>query len=68
MGSGWSTVVETSGVSLPDDARGMLAQLTRPVKGGRAITSALVSVLFTDDGRMLVGSVPTDRLVTLAGQ
>lgn len=68
LGSGWSTVVEVSGVELPEDAQGLLGQLTVPVEGGRAITSALVSVLFTDDGRMLVGSVPTDRLVTLASQ
>ena len=67
-GSGWSTVVEVSGVELPEDAQGLLGQLTKQVAGGRAITSALVSVLFTDDGRMLVGSVPTDRLVTLASQ
>ena len=68
LGSGWSTVVETSGVQLPESAEGMLGQLSRPVEGGRTITSALVSVLLTDDGRMLVGSVPPARLVELAGR
>ena len=68
LGSGWSTVVETSGVQLPESAEGMLGQLSTPVEGGRTITSALVSVLLTDDGRMLVGSVPPARLVELAGR
>ena len=68
LGSGWSTVVETSGVQLPESAEGMLGQLSTPVEGGRTITSALVSVLLTDDGRMLVGSVPPARLVELAAR
>jgi hypothetical protein len=68
LGSGWSTVVETSGVQLPEDAQGMLGQLSSPVEGGRTTTSALLSVLLTDDGRMLVGSVPPARLVELAGR
>ena len=68
LGSGWSTVVETSGVQLPEDAQGLLGQLSSPVEGGRTITSALLSVLLTDDGRMLVGSVPPARLVELAGR
>ena len=68
LGSGWSTVVETSGVQLPESAEGMLGQLSTPVEGGRTITSALLSVLLTDDGRMLVGSVPPARLVELAGR
>ena len=63
---GWSTVVETSGVQLPDSASGMLGQLTTPVEGGRTITSALLSVLLTDDGRMLVGAVPPAELERLA--
>ena len=66
LGEGWSTVVETSGVQVPEDAQGMLAQLSRPVEGGRTITSALLSVLLTDDGRMLVGSVPPAELERLA--
>jgi outer membrane lipoprotein-sorting protein len=66
LGSGWSTVVETSGVQLPESAQGLVGQLATPVEGGRAITSALLSVLLTDDGRMLVGAVPPADLVELA--
>ena len=68
LGEGWSTVVETSGVQLPESAQGLFGQLSTPAKGGRAITSALVSVLLTDDGRMLVGAVPTSELEALAAQ
>ena len=66
VGEGWSTVVETSGVELPESAQGMFDQLSTPAEGGRAITSALLSVLLTDDGRMLVGSVPPAELERLA--
>ena len=67
-GTGWSTVVETSGVQLPESAQGLFSQLSTPAEGGRAISSALLSVLLTDDGRMLVGAVPTSELEALAAQ
>ncbi len=41
----------------------MLDQLSQPVAGGRAISTALLSILLTDDGRVLVGAVPVDTLV-----
>ena len=65
-GSGWSTVVEMGGVELPEDAAGMLASLATPAEGGQAVSSAVLSVLFTDDGRVLAGAVPVDRLEELA--
>jgi hypothetical protein len=43
-----------------------LAGITQPVDGGRALSTSLVSVLLTDDGRVLAGSVPVERLVELA--
>lgn len=67
LGEGWTTVVELGGVALPEDAE-LLTQLSTPVEGGRVITSALLSVLLLDDGRVLVGAVPTERLVELAGR
>jgi outer membrane lipoprotein-sorting protein len=67
LGSGWSTVVELDGVELPEQA-GLLDQLARPVPGGRVVSSALLSVLLLDDGRVLAGAVPTERLVELAGR
>jgi len=68
LGSGWSTVVETSGVQLPESAQALVGQLSTPVADGRTLTSALLSALLTDDGRLLVGSVPPARLVELAGR
>jgi outer membrane lipoprotein-sorting protein len=66
LGTGWSTVVEMRGVELPDDGSGLLASLSEPAEGGRAISSALLSALLLDDGRVLVGAVPVDRLEELA--
>jgi outer membrane lipoprotein-sorting protein len=67
LGEGWTRVVVLDGVELPEEAAAMVAQLSTPVEGGRVVTSALVSVLLLDDGRVLVGPVPAERLVELAG-
>ncbi|MEY2849709.1 MAG: hypothetical protein RI885_2376 [Actinomycetota bacterium] len=45
----------------------LLDQLTTPVAGGRVLQTALISVLITDDGRILVGAVDADRLAVAAG-
>ena len=66
LGEGWTRVVELTGVTVPEGAAGMLAQLSTPVEGGRVVTSALLSVLLLDDGRVLAGAVPAERLVELA--
>ncbi len=80
LGSGWATIVElpsqSPGADGQDSAPGesddadtaaaLLDQLTEPVEGGRAVSTSLLSILFTDDGRVLVGSVPVDALVTAA--
>ncbi len=81
-GEGWATIAEIpaaewaaqldaseaspDGGSGPGHATGMLDELTTPVAGGRALQTALVSVLLTDDGRVLVGAVPVDALVAAA--
>lgn len=49
------------------DTTALYDQLTTPVDGGRVLSSALLSVLVTDDGRVLVGSVPTETLLATAG-
>ncbi len=41
--------------------------LTTAVPGGRMLSSALLSVLILDDGRVLAGAVPTATLQALAG-
>ncbi|MDR5701153.1 LolA family protein [Agromyces aerolatus] len=79
-GEGWSAVVEltlpaeapgagATGADAPGagDLLGPLAALGQPVAGGQALSTSLVSVLVTDDGRVFAGSVPVERLVELAG-
>jgi hypothetical protein len=36
------------------------------VDGGRVLETSLVTMMITDDGRMLVGAVPAERLVDVA--
>ena len=65
-GTGWATVVELPAGD--SEALAPLDAITTRVDGGRALESALVSVLLTDDGRVLAGSVPVDVLVDAAGR
>jgi outer membrane lipoprotein-sorting protein len=44
----------------------LLRQATVSVQGGRAISTSLVNVLLTDDGRTFVGAVPLERLQAAA--
>lgn len=68
-GTGWDAIVEVPAASVPDDLASdpLFAQMTTEVDGGRVFSTALVTVLLTDDGRLLAGSVPADRLVAAAG-
>lgn len=50
------------------EASAALEALTTPVDGGRALQTSLLSVLVTDDGRVLAGSVPVDTLVDYAAE
>ena len=67
-GEGWATVVALPAGSAPasvaDDP--LFAQLTQPVDGGRALSSSLLSVLVTSDGRVLAGAVPVSVLQAAA--
>ncbi|WNY34947.1 hypothetical protein Q9Q99_07810 [Curtobacterium flaccumfaciens] len=70
-GTGWGTIAElptgTADQSgLDGDASGLLDQLTKPVDGGRAVQTSLVSVYLTDDGRVFAGAVPVASLVDAA--
>jgi outer membrane lipoprotein-sorting protein len=71
IGSGWTAVLETSGVSLrsggggegdQESQLGALTSAMTPVSGayghGQLLRTRLVSVLLLDDGRLLVGAVP----------
>ena len=68
LGSGWTAVLEAT---LPagertGSTRGLLDKVSTRVAGGRLVTSALVSVLFTDDGKVLVGAVSGSDLAKVA--
>lgn len=74
-GKGWETVV---GFPAPPDGQAaqlneallndpLLSQAAVVVPGGRLLSTSLVNVLLTDDGRIFVGMVPADRLQAAAG-
>ncbi|MHA7275959.1 LolA family protein [Arthrobacter sp. Hz1] len=68
-GTGWATVIEfPAGTSPTADPNltDMIDQLSSPVDGGQLLQTRLLNVLLTDDGRILVGSVPADRLQAVA--
>ncbi|MET1065470.1 MAG: hypothetical protein ABWX85_10940 [Arthrobacter sp.] len=49
-------------------AAALLEQAAVAVPGGRLVSTSLVNVLILDDGRILAGSVPLERLQTAATQ
>jgi outer membrane lipoprotein-sorting protein len=73
-GTGWETVIgfqapptrqgSALSESLLDDP--FLSQAAVVVPGGRLLSTTLVNVLFTDDGRIFVGMVPPERLQAAA--
>ncbi|HJV99895.1 MAG TPA: hypothetical protein VJ617_12475 [Arthrobacter sp.] len=74
-GTGWETVI---GFPAPPAGQGamlseslltdpFLAQAAVVVPGGRLLSTTLVNVLMTDDGRIFVGMVPPERLQAAAG-
>lgn len=67
-GTGWATIVSLPAGSAPAQALDdpLVAQLTQPVDGGRALSTTLVSVLVTADGRVLAGAVPVSALQSAA--
>lgn len=64
VGEGWDAVVVIPAAQqeLPPE----LAQLSTPVDGGELLSTTLVNVLITDDGRVLAGSVTVERLQAVA--
>ncbi|WP_026533363.1 LolA family protein [Arthrobacter sp. H41] len=50
------------------EAQALLEQALTQVDGGRVLETALVSVLITDDGRVLAGAVSADQLIAAAQQ
>jgi outer membrane lipoprotein-sorting protein len=73
IGTGWDAVVavpaDPDGSGLAElTASPLYPQLTEAVDGGRAVSTALLSVLVTDDGRVFAGAVPVERLQAVAAE
>ena len=73
LGSGWDAVValpagEDAEALAELTASPLYTQVTDAVDGGRTLSTTLVSVLITDDGRVFAGSVPVERLLAAAAQ
>ncbi|MDP3630047.1 MAG: DUF2092 domain-containing protein, partial [Actinomycetota bacterium] len=68
--SGWSTIVELPTGDLPAELgdAAMLEQFAVSVDGGFALSTALATVFVTDDGRVLVGTVPLSVLQAAAAR
>lgn len=69
IGEGWTSVVvlpphDTGGTG-PDETS-LPPELLQPVPGGAVLTTSLVSVMFADDGRVLVGAVTPQVLAAAA--
>ncbi len=61
--------VRPEGVEQPGELKRVEVKLQQgAVDGGRALSSTLVSVLITDDGRVFAGAVPVERLQAAAAQ
>lgn len=69
-GSGWASVVSLPVGTLPAQltSNPLYGELTTAVAGGRALQTSLVSVLVTDDGRVLAGAVPVSALQSAAAR
>ncbi len=68
VGDGWDAVmVARTGVS-PSmlTSSPLFAQMTKRVDGGRLLHTSLINVLLQDDGTVLAGSVPLQRLQAVA--
>ncbi|THJ67998.1 hypothetical protein E8P82_04035 [Arthrobacter echini] len=69
--AGMGEIMEIEPGMDPEDiagAQAMLDQALTEVDGGRALQTALASVLITDDGRVLVGAVGIDQLIAASQQ
>lgn len=66
--TGWSAIVSLPAgtVSARALADPLVGELTQSVAGGRALSTSLVSVLVTSDGRVLAGAVPVSALESAA--
>ena len=68
IGTGWERIVALPATTAPGGFgdNPMLDQLTTQVDGGRLLSTSLLNVFLTDDGRVFAGSVTVDRLQAAA--
>jgi outer membrane lipoprotein-sorting protein len=70
VGEGWTTVVVLPPYEVPAEAdspeMALPAELLQPVPGGQVLSTALLSVMLADDGRVLVGAVTPEVLAAAA--
>lgn len=67
-GEGWSSIIALPAGALPAEivASPLYSAATEPVDGGRLLSTALVNVLLTDDGRVFAGAVSPEQLLDAA--
>ena len=67
-GTGWSSIMEVPATAVPAELgdNPMIDQLTTAVEGGRALTTSLVTVFLSADGRVFAGAVPLALLQAAA--
>jgi outer membrane lipoprotein-sorting protein len=68
VGDGWEAVTVIPAGSSPGELTdsALLDELAVDVEGGRLLGTPLLNVLLTDDGRVLAGAVPQQRLLEVA--
>lgn len=66
----WDTVLVVPAAKVPAGLldQPLVKQLATPVAGGRLLSSSLVNILITNDGRVLAGAVPASTLLAKAAQ
>jgi outer membrane lipoprotein-sorting protein len=64
VGTGWDAIVALPAGSVPPEltASPLFSELTESVSGGRLLSTSLLNVLITDDGRVFAGTVPAQAL------
>lgn len=69
-GTGWSAVVALPAGAVPAEVfrSPLLTDATTQVAGGRALQTALFSVLLTEDGGAFAGAVPVEQLQAAAAE
>ncbi|MGM7668810.1 LolA family protein [Microbacterium sp. A93] len=68
-GSGWDAVVAIPADEVPEGfaTSPLLEQYATATEAGRVLSTPLATILLTDDGRVLAGPVPLERLLDVAG-